>query len=210
MDLTETTRTALAALFPGEAAATAPVAGDDAPEAAASHPLVKQFELSSDEILDLIAGASRLRMAVRGWVAEEHLRAALAATPDVAAERLDIEGAPDIRASWRNGPPLLIECKNVARTPDRHGRPRLDFQRTRAAKGDPCSRYYRPSDFHIVAGCLHGVTDRWDFRYTLPGELEPHRVCEGRLASNVKIDDAWSAAPEDIFRRAYAAMDVTL
>ena len=35
MDLTETTRTALAALFPGEAAATAPVAGDDAPEAAA-------------------------------------------------------------------------------------------------------------------------------------------------------------------------------
>ena len=35
MDLTETTRTALAARFPGEAAATAPVAGDDAPEAAA-------------------------------------------------------------------------------------------------------------------------------------------------------------------------------
>ena len=35
MDLTETTRTALAALFPGEAAATAPVAGDDAPGAAA-------------------------------------------------------------------------------------------------------------------------------------------------------------------------------
>ena len=35
MDLTETTRPALAALFPGEAAATAPVAGDDAPEAAA-------------------------------------------------------------------------------------------------------------------------------------------------------------------------------
>ena len=35
MDLTETTRAALAALFPGEAAATAPVAGDDAPGAAA-------------------------------------------------------------------------------------------------------------------------------------------------------------------------------
>ena len=45
---------------------------------AAAHPLVQQFALTPDEILDLIAGARRLKMAVRGWVAEEHLRSRLA------------------------------------------------------------------------------------------------------------------------------------
>lgn len=177
---------------------------------AAAHPLVKQFALSSDEILDLISGARRLKMAVRGWVAEEHLRSQLAATPDVVAERLDGEGAPDLRVTWRGGPPLFIECKNVGRTPDKHGHARIDFQRTRAAKGDPCSRYYRPDDFDIVAGCLHGVTETWDFRYVLPEALAPHKICEGRLASNVRVDDDWIGEPCEIFDRAYAAKGVMI
>lgn len=177
---------------------------------AASHPLVQQFKLTPEEILDLISGARRLKMAVRGWVAEEHLRSVLSATPNVVAERLDIEGAPDLKVSWRGGPPLLIECKNVGREPDRDGRPRIDFQRTRAAKGDPCSRYYRPSDFDIVAACLHGVTEQWDFRYVLPTELAAHKTCEGRLSNNVRVDDRWAAEPEAIFRKAYAARGVTV
>lgn len=177
---------------------------------AAAHPLVQQFELTPDQILDLISGARRLKMAVRGWVAEEHLRKELAATPDVVAERLDIEGAPDLRVSWRGGPPLLIECKNVGRTPDKAGHARIDFQRTRAAKGDPCSRYYQPSDFDIVAACLHGVTERWDFRYVLPIDLAPHKTCEGRLSNNVRVDDHWAAEAAAIFRRAYAAKGVSV
>lgn len=177
---------------------------------ASAHPLVQQFELTSDEILDLISGARRLKMAVRGWVAEEHLRSQLAATPDVVAERLDIEGAPDLQVSWRGGPPLLIECKNVGRAPDKEGRARIDFQRTRAAKGDPCSRYYRASDFDIVAACLHGVTERWDFRYVLPGDLAPHKICAGRITNNIRVDDHWAAEPEEIFRRAYTAKGVSI
>lgn len=177
---------------------------------AAAHPLVQQFELTPDEILDLISGARRLKMAVRGWVAEEHLRSLLASTPDVEAERLDIEGAPDLRVSWRGGPPLLIECKNVGRTPDKAGHARIDFQRTRAAKGDPCSRYYQAGDFDIVAACLHGVTERWDFRYSLPADLPPHKICMGRITSNVRVDDGWASAPQEIFRRAYAARGVTI
>lgn len=176
---------------------------------AATHPLVKQFELSPDEILDLISGARRLKMAVRGWVAEEHLRGLLAATPDFMAERLDLEGAPDLRVSWRGGPDLLIECKNVGRTMDRNGCAQIDFQRTRAAKGDPCSRYYQASDFDIVAACLHGVTERWDFRYVLPTNLAPHKTCAGRLASAVKVDGRWMATPEEIFQRAYAVRGVS-
>lgn len=186
------------------------VADERALEQASTHPLVQQFELQPDEILDLISGARRLKMAVRGWVAEEHLRSRLAKIPDVQAERLDIEGAPDLSVRWRGGPPLLIECKNVSRTPDKEGRARIDFQRTRAAKGDPCSRYYRASDFDIVAACLQGVTDTWDFRYVLPGQLPEHKICEGRLGNNVRVDAHWIAEAEEIFRRAYTAKSMTV
>ena len=178
---------------------------------ASAHPLARQFELSADEILDLIAGARRLRMAVRGWVAEEHLRSTLASLPGIThCERLDGEGGPDLKVSYLAGPPLTIECKNVARETDRHGQPRIDFQRTRAAKGDPCSRYYRPSEFDVVAACLHAISSRWEFQYALPGGLPAHRSCAGRIASNVKVDSHWIADAAEMFRQAYAAKGITL
>ncbi len=178
---------------------------------AASHPLVQQFELTSEEILDLIAGARRLKMAVRGWVAEEHLRSTLACVPGIShCERLDEEGGPDLKVGYRGGPILTVECKNVARETDRFGNPKVDFQRTRAAKGNPCSRYYQPSDFNIVAACLHGVSAKWDFRYALPAELPPHKSCQGRITNNIRVDEHWKSNAELIFRQAYAAMGIKL
>lgn len=186
----------------------------DDPEAlteAAAHPLVQQFALSSDEILDLISGARRLKMAVRGWVAEEHLRGLLATTPGVTScERLDEEGGPDLRVAWHDGPPLFLECKNVGRARDKAGNARIDFQRTRASKGDPCSRYYQPEDFDIVAACLHGVTDTWDFKYVLPSVLAPHKTCVGRISNNVRVDGQWTAQPDEIFRLAYQSKGLAL
>ncbi len=178
---------------------------------AEAHPLVKQFDLSSDEILDLIAGARRLKMAVRGWVAEEHLRGALEKVPGVTkCDRLDEEGGPDLRVAYRNGPLITVECKNVAREPDRHGNPRIDFQRTRAAKGDPCSRYYKPTEFDVVAACLHAVTSQWNFSFSLPGALPPHKTCRGRITSNIRVDNQWTSEAEEMFRRAYAEKGVWL
>jgi len=174
---------------------------------AALHPLIKEFELTTDEVLDLIAGARRLKMAVRGWVAEEHLRETLAKTPGITrCERLDVEGGPDLRVCFRGGPPLTVECKNVLRAKDKNGHARVDFQRTRASKADPCSRYYYPADFDVVAACLHAVTERWEFRYALPRSLAPHAKCVGRLASNVVIGDLWNANPGEIFEAAYASV----
>jgi hypothetical protein len=170
------------------------------------HPLVQLFELSSDQILDLIAGARRLKMAVRGWVAEEHLRATLLEVPGIThCERLDAEGGPDLRVSYRHGPLLSVECKNVARETDKNGNPKIDFQRTRAAKGNPCSRYYRATDFDVVAGCLHAVTSQWDFRFVLPSDLPPHKSCPGRITSNIRVGKDWVENAEEIFRQAYAA-----
>ena len=170
------------------------------------HPLAKEFELSTSDILNVIAGARRLKMAVRGWVAEEHLRATLAETPGVTdCARVDTEGSPDIRLRFQGGPPITIECKNVLRQRDRLGNPRLDFLRTRASKRDPCSRYYAPSDFDVVAACLHAVTEHWEFRYVLPDTLGPHAKCPGKLASNVTVNDRWAADPASVFQLASAA-----
>jgi hypothetical protein len=160
------------------------------------HPLALELGLESDQILELIGSARRLKMAVRGWVAEEHLRAALERLPGVTrCERIDEEGSPDIRIQLKNRSPLTIECKNALRVLTAAGEPRIDFQRTRASKNDPCSRYYRATDFDIVAGCLHAITEKWEFKYISTGRLDPHARCEGRLASNVRIDERWTGDP---------------
>lgn len=169
------------------------------------HPLARELALDPSQILELIASARRLKMAVRGWVAEEHLRSALSRIPGVTqCRRLDEDGGPDLHLSYRGGRLLTIECKNVLRQLDKEKRPRIDFQRTRASKADACSRYYAATDFDIVAGCLHAVTEKWEFRYSLTSELAEHKKCVGKIANAVKIDSAWADDPTGVFERAYA------
>src|SRR5690606_22529169 len=61
-------------------------------DAGSLHPLAKELALDPTEILEVIANARRLKMAVRGWVAEEHLRKALSEVPGVTrCQRLDEE-----------------------------------------------------------------------------------------------------------------------
>lgn len=171
------------------------------------HPLVSEFELEPDHILELIAGARRLKMAVRGWVAEEKLRETLVALPGVThCERLDEEGGPDLKVRWQNGPPLTIECKNVLRKPNASGLARIDFQRTRASKQDPCSRFYAADDFDVVAGCLHAVTESWEFRYILPAGLAPRTGCPGKLDNKVLVGASWLSDAGTAFEQAYAAL----
>ena len=148
--------------------------------------------MGESEVLDLIASARRLKMAVRGWVAEEKLVGVLKDLPGVSGcQRLDEEGGPDVSLSFRGSRPLTIQCKNALRKRMADGTVRLDFQKTRASKADPCTRYYRPEEFDLVAACLHSVTERWEFRYALPRTLDPHQKCPGRLSQGVRIDTRW-------------------
>jgi hypothetical protein len=161
------------------------------------HRIAAEFEMDPDEILTLIADSPRLKMAVRGWVAEEHLRRVLETLPGVTeCERLNVEGEPDVRLFFQGHGPLYVECKNVLRQRTADGLPRVDFQRTRASKGDPCSRYYRPEDFDVLAACLHAVTEQWEFLYRLPREMAWHRICPGRLSNLVRVDANWSRAEQ--------------
>lgn len=187
---------------------SAPLVEDPAVAAPAPtrlHALADEFELTPAEVLDLIASAPRLKMAVRGWVAEEHLVRALRQLPGVSeAQRLAIEGGADVSLRYEGSRPLTIECKNTLRKRDRRGHPRLDFQRTRASQNDPCSRYYGADDFDVVAACLHAVNERWEYSFVEPQALEPHPRCPGKLAHLVHVDERWSQDPAQILRAAAA------
>jgi hypothetical protein len=173
-----------------------------APPAQRLHALAEELELRESEVLDLIANARRLKMAVRGWVAEEHLVRRLTRVPGVSeCARNDAEGQPDLTLRFE-GSPLTVECKNVLRKPTAEGLARIDFQRTRTSKSDPCSRYYSARDFDVVAACLHAVTLKWEFQYIPSNRLDAHRSCRGKLSNNVKLDDRWSAQAERVLRAA--------
>jgi hypothetical protein len=105
-----------------------------------SHKLLDELSIAPEALLDLINSASRLKMAVRGWVAETHLEAHLKSVKGVTeCICLQGDGKPDISLRWKGSKPILVECKNVLRTTYAGRVPKLDFQRTRAAKSDPCS-----------------------------------------------------------------------
>lgn len=175
-----------AAISPDAAASSVVVPAD------IRHVLAMEFELSEAQILDLIGSAPRLKMAVRGWVAEEHLYRQLEKLPGVEGlERLEQEGGADLRLSYQGSRLLEIECKNVLRKVYSDGLIRLDLQRTRTSKGDPCSRFYRSNEFDLIAACLHSHTESWEFRYALPGKLDPHKSCPGRLSNAVRINGRW-------------------
>lgn len=157
--------------------------------------LEREFDLGADALLELIASTPRLKMAVRGWVAERHLFERITQLADVShVEPIAGEGQPDLRVWMRRGDrPVRVECKNVLRQTDRFGQARLDFMRTRASPTDPCSRYYSRDEFDVLAACLHAQTERWEFAMRRTVDMVPHPTCIGKLQHRVVVDTAWSS-----------------
>jgi len=157
------------------------------------HMLLTELAVDEDVLLDIIQRANRLKTAVRGWVAEHHLGQIISKLPEVSSYKpIEEDGKPDFQVRIGDAPPISIECKNVLRKTNAQGMPRLDFQRTRASIGDPCSRYYSASEFEIVAACLHPVSERWEFMYKRTDEMHPHDRCVGKLSSSVLINGSWT------------------
>jgi hypothetical protein len=155
------------------------------------HRLEELFGLTAQEVLDVIGNAFRLQAAVRGSVAEHHLHKLLAAVPGVShLAQLDEDGKPDFRLQYR-GRALTIECKNVlSRTVG--GRVKVDFQRTRHARDNPCARYYARTEFDLLAACVQPITKNWSFRFRATDDLAEHEKCPGRMSQNVYLDEgAW-------------------
>ena len=109
---------------------------------------------------------------------------------------IDEDGKPDFVAGYR-GKPVRIECKNTLRRPQQ-GLAKVDFQKTRASKSDPCSRYYRSEQFEVLAACLHPITERWDFKFCPTAALAPHPRCAGHLSQHVLVNSGWSESVVDV------------
>jgi len=161
-------------------------------QAGKKHPLEEALGLSAAQILEVLGGTARLVTAVRGRVAEHHLGIHLQSLPGVSrVQALDQDGPPDYSIVYRKRP-FRIECKNVGRN---RKRPKVDFQKTRAAKGNPCSRYYAASQFEILAACMNAVTTKWDYQFCRTTELDEHKICKGKLSDRVYIEgQAWSSS----------------
>lgn len=56
----------------------------------------------------------------------------------------------------------------------------------RASKMNPCSRFYAPEDFDVVAGCHHAITERREFRFVRPGSSRPARAAQARSATRAR------------------------
>jgi hypothetical protein len=169
------------------------------------HALEHEFDLRQDEILDLIERAPRLKMAVRGWVAEQHLVRQLRELPDVLrCEPIEEDGRPDVEFQFRFGRPMLIECKNVLRKM-RNGLPRLDFMKSRESKTDPCRRYYSPREFDVVAACLHPLEERWTYKAHPTSTMRAHPKCIGKMDKNVLLDESWTSDVYSVLREVAAS-----
>jgi hypothetical protein len=155
--------------------------------AAKKHPLELALGLSAEEILDVIGSSFRLLVAVRGSVAERHLLERLQSIAGLEDLRqLDEDGAADFEVRYRRRQ-FRIECKNVLRRMQTDKIARVDFQKTRASKGEPCSRYYRRDQFEVLAACLHPVSEAWDYMFAPTELLPPHKRCAGRIADKLSV-----------------------
>src|SRR5262249_49840178 len=113
--------------LPGEPVDEPPRSPAESPRV---HALSLEFEMPESDVLDLIATARRLKMAVRGWVAEEKLRKTLSDVKGVTdCVRVDQEGGPDLRLRYEGSQPLTVQCKNVLRDKAADGKIRMDLQR---------------------------------------------------------------------------------
>jgi hypothetical protein len=174
-----------------------------APATGLIHPLERELGLTSTEILDMIGNVFRLKAAIRGSAAELHLGEYLREVPGVSNVRsIDEDGKPDFEIVFRKRP-VLIECKNVLRRTHADGSPLVDFQKTRASKRNPCSRYYKADQFDVLAACLHPLTERWEYRFVTTSMLAPHATCVGRLSQRVMVSGAhWHSDLESLLKGA--------
>ncbi|WP_222654688.1 hypothetical protein, partial [Rhodococcus sp. BP-110] len=157
------------------------------------HALESEFDLTSAEILHIIATRNRLQVAVRGGVAEHHLQRALDANPQVVqATRLDQDALHDFDVAMVGGVSWRVECKNASPTKYANGDMKVEVQKTRASQNDPASRYYRADQFDVVAACVYSPTGQWQFRYHKTATLTRHKDFPDRLSPMQRITSEWA------------------
>ncbi|MFZ1702005.1 MAG: hypothetical protein WBO10_13995 [Pyrinomonadaceae bacterium] len=160
------------------------------------HPLESKYGLTSQELLDAIDKRFRLKVALEGAVAEVHferkLRIASREGWLTSYEGHDVDGMHDFTVVTLSDVAIRVEVKTIRNGP----KPKVELQKTRAAKGDPSSRYYDLTHFDVVAVCVGRFTGDWsEFRYALVRDLPSHRNHPKKLQVMHSIPDAEDTEP---------------
>ncbi len=169
------------------------------------HVLEQEFDLSSQQILDVIRNAKRLSVAVRGGVAEIHLETLLNASSDVArVVPIDEDGRHDFDVTLTTGEFFRVECKNASPKQYANGDYKVELQKTRDPKGEPGGRLYSADAFDVTAACLFSATGRWEFRFALTASLPRDEHHPDKLAAMQHVDSNWAMRLSDLVRRPLA------
>ena len=160
------------------------------------HALELKYGLTAQELLDAIDRRFRLKVALEGAVAEVHferkLRIASREGWLTSYEDHDTDGMHDFTVVALSGRAIRVEVKTIRNGP----KPQVELQKTRAAKGDPSSRYYDRDHFDVVAVCVGRFTGDWSqFRYALVRELPSHRNHPNKLQVMHPIPDREETTP---------------
>jgi hypothetical protein len=160
------------------------------------HPLEQKYGLTAQELLDAIDRRFRLKVALEGAVAEVHferkIRIASREGWLSSYESHDVDGMHDFTVVTLSGTTIRVEVKTIRNGP----KPQVELQKTRAAKGDPSSRYYERNHFDVVAVCIGRSTGDWSqFRYALVSQLPSHRGYQNKLQVMHPIPDGEETTP---------------
>ena len=181
------------------------------------HRLVSAYGLTEHELLDLIDERFRLKVALEGGVAECQMEKHVSSLVGIVIDRykaIDQDGIPDFQI-WLKGraEPIWAECKN-ARNQNYRSKGvathyAVETQKTRAARGDPTSRYYGTRHFQILGVCLGKQTGDWsDFMFIRTADLARHAKHQHKIAvmHRVPIPNSsdyghWSGNLETILKK---------
>lgn len=160
------------------------------------HALELKYGLTSQELLDAIDKRFRLKVALEGAVAEVHFERKLRIASREgwlhSYEGHDVDGMHDFTVVTLAGTTMKVEVKTIRKGQ----KPQVELQKTRAAKGDPGSRYYERSHFDVVAVCVGRLTGDWSqFRYALVRDLPVHRSHPNKLRVMHPIPDGEATSP---------------
>lgn len=163
------------------------------PAAPSVHVLEDEYGLPASEILAIIDERSRLAMAVRGGVAEHHAGRVLRNDLSVLSATVGHqEGPPDYFVAMRDGRTVTVEVKNASPKLYADGTAKVEVQKTRASRGDPLSRLYKPDAFDVLAACMWAPTGDWTFKWRRSIHLTPHPDHQDRIKPIQRITDDWA------------------
>lgn len=158
------------------------------------HPLEDEYNLTAEELLDMINERFRLKVALAGAVAEVQCEKRLIILRESGVislyEQHDVDDYPDFTIfPSEEGPELKVEVKNVRnyKAGYREGGEivayMVELQKTRRG-ADESSRFYDIDRFDVVAVCLGKKTGNYeDFLFARAADLRRHDKFPDKLAA---------------------------